>query len=131
MTYFRCFPVHGIQQFDWKRVLGANLANFHRTSRTFVFIDNKIFVPFQRAYPPTHYIRRVPQRVVHQFTIIEFIQLVILVAIGFAQYHYVEMVFPIVIAAFIPFRYTFFIITTSTRTFSDTSSFRCSSESNI
>ncbi|CAA91473.4 Bicarbonate transporter-like transmembrane domain-containing protein [Caenorhabditis elegans] len=61
----------------------------------------------QRAYPPTHYIRRVPQRVVHQFTIIEFIQLVILVAIGFAQYHYVEMVFPIVIAAFIPFRHFF------------------------
>uniref|UniRef100_A0A8R1HP67 PTS EIIA type-2 domain-containing protein n=3 Tax=Caenorhabditis japonica TaxID=281687 RepID=A0A8R1HP67_CAEJA len=59
----------------------------------------------QRAYPPTHYIRRVPQRTVHQFTIIEFVQLVILVAISFAQYHYVEMVFPIVIAAFIPFRY--------------------------
>uniref|UniRef100_A0A1I7T050 HCO3_cotransp domain-containing protein n=1 Tax=Caenorhabditis tropicalis TaxID=1561998 RepID=A0A1I7T050_9PELO len=59
----------------------------------------------QRAYPPTHYIRRVPQRIVHQFTIIEFIQLAILVVIGFAQYHYVEMVFPIVIAAFIPFRH--------------------------
>ncbi|CAP34996.2 Protein CBR-ABTS-2 [Caenorhabditis briggsae] len=59
----------------------------------------------QRAYPPTHYIRRVPQRVIHQFTMIEFIQLVVLVAIGFAQYHYVEMVFPIVIAAFIPFRH--------------------------
>ncbi|KAF1747346.1 hypothetical protein GCK72_023808 [Caenorhabditis remanei] len=59
----------------------------------------------QRAYPPTHYIRRVPQRIVHQFTVIEFIQLAILVAIGFAQYHYVEMVFPIVIAAFIPFRH--------------------------
>ncbi|EGT30568.1 CBN-ABTS-2 protein [Caenorhabditis brenneri] len=59
----------------------------------------------QRAYPPTHYIRRVPQRVVHQFTIIEFIQLAILVVIGFAQYHYVEMIFPIVIAAFIPFRH--------------------------
>ncbi|CAI2356618.1 unnamed protein product [Caenorhabditis sp. 36 PRJEB53466] len=59
----------------------------------------------QRAYPPTHYIRRVPQRIVHQFTIIEFVQLAILVVIGFAQYHYVEMVFPMVIAAFIPFRH--------------------------
>ncbi|CAI5455503.1 unnamed protein product [Caenorhabditis angaria] len=59
----------------------------------------------QRAYPPTHYIRQVPQRIVHRFTFIEVIQLAILLAVGFAQYHYVEMAFPLVIAIFIPFRH--------------------------
>ncbi|CAD6187521.1 unnamed protein product [Caenorhabditis auriculariae] len=58
----------------------------------------------QRAYPPTHYIRRVPQRIVHTFTAIEIFELCVLIVVGFAPFHYVEMAFPLVIASFIPFR---------------------------
>ncbi|CAB3410439.1 unnamed protein product [Caenorhabditis bovis] len=59
----------------------------------------------QRAYPPTHYIRQVPQRIIHKFTIIEIVQLVILLAVGFAQWPYLEMIYPIIIGLFVPFRH--------------------------
>ena len=58
----------------------------------------------QSAYPPVSYIRHVPQRVVHTFTAIELSQLVLLLAIGFSPWPVVEMIFPVVIFAFIPIR---------------------------
>ncbi|KAH7700676.1 Protein ABTS-2, partial [Aphelenchoides avenae] len=58
----------------------------------------------QRSYPPTHYIRRVSQRVVHCFTIVEVLQLVVLLAVGFAPSPVVKMTFPVVIFLSIPLR---------------------------
>uniref|UniRef100_A0A0N5C1G3 HCO3_cotransp domain-containing protein n=1 Tax=Strongyloides papillosus TaxID=174720 RepID=A0A0N5C1G3_STREA len=65
-----------------------------------------LLITEQQAYPPTHYIRRVPQRKVHLFTACQLIQLVLLCAIGFSPYPFIEMVFPIVCFFFLPIRHT-------------------------
>ncbi|PAV84938.1 hypothetical protein WR25_08495 [Diploscapter pachys] len=65
---------------------------------TLIFTD-------QRAYPPTHYLRRIPQRIVHFFTAVELLQLFVLFAVSFSSYHYIKMIFPVVIGLFIPFRH--------------------------
>lgn len=59
---------------------------------------------FQAAYPPTHYIRRVPQRKVHLFTVCQLLQLAVLCTFGFFPVPYVEMVFPIICFFFLPIR---------------------------
>uniref|UniRef100_A0A915D558 Bicarbonate transporter-like transmembrane domain-containing protein n=1 Tax=Ditylenchus dipsaci TaxID=166011 RepID=A0A915D558_9BILA len=58
----------------------------------------------QRSYPPYHYNRRVPQRIIHTFTLIELLQLVLLFAVGFAPWPVVQLMFPVVTFLFIPFR---------------------------
>ncbi|CEF71083.1 Sodium bicarbonate transporter-like protein 11 [Strongyloides ratti] len=65
-----------------------------------------LLITEQQAYPPTHYIRRVPQRKVHLFTACQLAQLVLLCAIGFSPYPFIEMVFPIVCFFFLPIRHT-------------------------
>ncbi|GAA52766.1 sodium bicarbonate transporter-like protein 11 [Clonorchis sinensis] len=64
-----------------------------------------LFITEQSAYPPSHYIRRVPQRKLHLFTIIQLIQLLVLCAFGFAPNPYVEMVFPVLLVGQIVFRH--------------------------
>ncbi|CAD5213782.1 unnamed protein product [Bursaphelenchus xylophilus] len=64
-----------------------------------------LLITEQQAYPPTHYIRRVPQRKVHLFTGCQLVQLVLLCAVGFSPYPFVEMVFPIVCFCFLPIRH--------------------------
>uniref|UniRef100_A0A914I7G5 Bicarbonate transporter-like transmembrane domain-containing protein n=1 Tax=Globodera rostochiensis TaxID=31243 RepID=A0A914I7G5_GLORO len=64
-----------------------------------------LLITEQQAYPPTHYIRRVPQRKVHLFTACQLIQLIILCAVGFSPYPFIEMVFPIVCFCFLPIRH--------------------------
>ncbi|VDP13422.1 unnamed protein product [Soboliphyme baturini] len=68
-----------------------------------------LLVTEQAAYPPTHYIRRVPQRKVHLFTVCQLLQLAVLCAFGFAPYPYVEMVFPLICFCFFPIRYVWLI----------------------
>lgn len=58
----------------------------------------------QAAYPPTHYIRRVPQRKVHLFTVCQLLQLLVLCTFGFTPQPYIEMVFPMIIFCFWPIR---------------------------
>lgn len=58
----------------------------------------------QHLYPPSHYIRQVPQRVVHYFTFLQLCQLGVLCYISFAGSAYLKMMFPIVILLFIPIR---------------------------
>ncbi|CAI4222695.1 unnamed protein product [Auanema sp. JU1783] len=65
-----------------------------------------LLITEQQAYPPTHYIRKVPQRKVHLFTFCQLLQLLILCAFGFSPYPFVEMVFPIVCFFFLPIRHT-------------------------
>ncbi|KRZ49663.1 Sodium bicarbonate transporter-like protein 11 [Trichinella nativa] len=61
----------------------------------------------QAAYPPTHYIRRVPQRKIHLFTICQLIQLILLCSFGLAPYPYIEMIFPVICFSFFPIRQAF------------------------
>ncbi|MEQ2263365.1 hypothetical protein XENORESO_006759, partial [Xenotaenia resolanae] len=56
------------------------------------------------SYPPTHYIRRVPQRKVHYFTALQMIQLIILCAFGMYPLPYMKMVFPLLMILLVPIR---------------------------
>uniref|UniRef100_A0A3Q3VUJ2 Bicarbonate transporter-like transmembrane domain-containing protein n=1 Tax=Mola mola TaxID=94237 RepID=A0A3Q3VUJ2_MOLML len=56
----------------------------------------------QTAYPPTHYVRRVPQRNVHYFTGVQMVQLVILCAFGMYPLPYMKMVFPLLMILLVP-----------------------------
>jgi len=59
----------------------------------------------QSAYPPNHYIRRVPQKKIHLFTCCQFVQLLILCVFGFTPWPYIKMIFPVVIMVFLPVRH--------------------------
>ncbi|KAM6923393.1 solute carrier family 4 member 11-like [Xenentodon cancila] len=58
----------------------------------------------QTSYPPTHYIRRVPQRKVHCFTALQMFQLIILCAFGMYPLPYMKMVFPLLMILLVPIR---------------------------
>uniref|UniRef100_A0A3Q3GAS3 Solute carrier family 4 member 11 n=1 Tax=Labrus bergylta TaxID=56723 RepID=A0A3Q3GAS3_9LABR len=58
----------------------------------------------QTSYPPTHYIRRVPQRKVHYFTGLQMIQLIVLCAFGMYPLPYMKMVFPLLMILLVPIR---------------------------
>ena len=59
----------------------------------------------QAAYPPNHYIRQVPQRKIHLFTVLQLVQLVILCALGFSPILYTKLILPIWLVAMVAFRY--------------------------
>ncbi|XP_076968708.1 solute carrier family 4 member 11 isoform X8 [Tamandua tetradactyla] len=59
----------------------------------------------QTAYPPTHYLRRVPQRKIHYFTGLQVLQLLLLCAFGMSSLPYMKMIFPLIMIAMIPIRY--------------------------
>ncbi|XP_030306501.1 LOW QUALITY PROTEIN: sodium bicarbonate transporter-like protein 11 [Calypte anna] len=59
----------------------------------------------QTAYPPTHYIRRVPQRKIHYFTGLQVLQLLILCGFGMSPLLYMKMIFPLIMIGMIPIRY--------------------------
>ncbi|XP_069778831.1 solute carrier family 4 member 11 [Narcine bancroftii] len=58
----------------------------------------------QTSYPPTHYIRRVPQRKIHYFTGLQLIEVVILCGFGMAPLPYLKMIFPPIMLAMVPVR---------------------------
>lgn len=64
-----------------------------------------LFFTEQSAYPPNHYIRRVPQRKVHVFTVIQLLQLLVLCVFGFSPIPYMKMVFPVLIMFLMPIRH--------------------------
>ena len=63
-----------------------------------------LFFTEQAAYPPNHYIKRVPQRKIHLFTCLQLVDLAILCVFGFMPWPYIKMIFPIVLALFLPIR---------------------------
>ncbi|CAH8628599.1 unnamed protein product [Schistosoma mattheei] len=65
-----------------------------------------LFITEQSAYPPSHYIRRVPQRKLHLFTFFQLIQLGFLCAFGFAPSPYVKLIFPVILVLQIVLRHT-------------------------
>ncbi|XP_042199701.1 sodium bicarbonate transporter-like protein 11 isoform X2 [Callorhinchus milii] len=58
----------------------------------------------QTSYPPTHYLRRVPQRQIHYFTGLQIIELLILCGFGMAPLPYMKMIFPPIMLAMVPIR---------------------------
>ncbi|XP_062325064.1 sodium bicarbonate transporter-like protein 11 isoform X2 [Osmerus eperlanus] len=58
----------------------------------------------QTSYPPTHYIRKVPQRKIHYFTFLQMVQLLVLCAFGMYPLPYTKMIFPVLMALLIPIR---------------------------
>ncbi|XP_022324265.2 solute carrier family 4 member 11-like isoform X2 [Crassostrea virginica] len=64
-----------------------------------------LLITEQSAYPPNHYIRRVPQRKIHLFTLLQILQLAVLCALGFTPYPYLKMFFPVLIFLLIPLRH--------------------------
>jgi len=64
-----------------------------------------LLVTEQAAYPPNHYIKRVPQRKVHLFTGCQLVQLLVLCVFGFTPWPYIKMIFPVVLALFLPVRH--------------------------
>ncbi|KAK6173066.1 hypothetical protein SNE40_016597 [Patella caerulea] len=65
----------------------------------------ELFFTEQAAYPPNHYIRRVPQRKMHIFTLLQLLQLLVLCGFGFSPYPYLKMFFPVLIFCLIPIRH--------------------------
>ncbi|CAK8694686.1 unnamed protein product [Clavelina lepadiformis] len=57
------------------------------------------------SYPPNHYVRKVPQRILHLFTLCQVIQLVIVAFFGFAEQYYLKMIFPVIILLLLPIRH--------------------------
>jgi len=64
-----------------------------------------LFFMEQAAYPPNHYIRRVPQKSIHVFTCLQFVQLLIMCGFGFSSYPYMKMVFPVLLLLLLPIRH--------------------------
>lgn len=64
-----------------------------------------LFFMEQAAYPPNHYVRRVPEPKMHIFTLCQIVQLGVLCAFGFNPWPYAKMIFPLVILAFLPIRH--------------------------
>ncbi|XP_032782535.2 sodium bicarbonate transporter-like protein 11 isoform X2 [Daphnia magna] len=64
-----------------------------------------LFFTEQSAYPPNHYIRRVPQRKIHQFTGCQLAQLLLMCLFGFVPWPYMKMVFPVILLSLLPIRH--------------------------
>ncbi|KAK7501045.1 hypothetical protein BaRGS_00007530 [Batillaria attramentaria] len=64
-----------------------------------------LLVTEQAAYPPNHYIRRVPQRRIHTFTFIQLAQLLVLCVFGFSPIPYMKMIFPVLLMFLMPIRH--------------------------
>ncbi|XP_029316343.1 solute carrier family 4 member 11 isoform X1 [Cottoperca gobio] len=58
----------------------------------------------QTSYPPTHYIRKVPQRKIHYFTFLQMMQLLVLCTFGMYPIPYMKMIFPLLMIMLIPIR---------------------------
>ncbi|KAK7073733.1 hypothetical protein SK128_010606 [Halocaridina rubra] len=63
-----------------------------------------LFFMEQAAYPPNHYIRRVPQRKIHKFTGLQILQLLVMCSFGFAPWPYMKMMFPVALLLLLPVR---------------------------
>uniref|UniRef100_A0A8B9KTS4 Solute carrier family 4 member 11 n=1 Tax=Astyanax mexicanus TaxID=7994 RepID=A0A8B9KTS4_ASTMX len=64
----------------------------------------------QTSYPPTHYIRKVPQRKIHYFTFLQMVQLLFLCTFGMYPLPYMKMIFPLLMFILIPIRFVMFFV---------------------
>ncbi|XP_014767449.2 solute carrier family 4 member 11 [Octopus bimaculoides] len=56
-----------------------------------------LLITEQSSYPPSHYIRRVPQRDIHKYTFSQMAQLLFLCIFGLVPVPYIQMFFPMVV----------------------------------
>merc|ERR1712048_7184 len=63
-----------------------------------------LLIKDRAAYPPHHYLRKVPIKNVHLFTVIQLIQLLFLIFIAFYTFSALELVFPVLVLFLIPIR---------------------------
>lgn len=69
------------------------------------FIERlSLWIMDSALYPATHYIRRVPIRVTHLYTLLQFICLAILCAINVSSNEVIRILFPVFIALLVPVR---------------------------
>jgi len=64
-----------------------------------------LLITEQSAYPPNHYVKRVPQRKMHTFTALQLVNLLLLCVFGFTPWPYIKMIFPLILASFLPIRH--------------------------
>jgi len=69
--------------------------------------SNDVRVFAQSSYPPNHYVRKVPQRKIHIFTLCQIAMLLVVSGFGFAEQYYFKMIFPVVILLLLPIRLVF------------------------
>ena len=58
----------------------------------------------QNLYPAVHYVRKVPQKVIHTFTLLQLLQLGVLCGLSFSGIAYLKMLFPFIIISLMPIR---------------------------
>lgn len=75
-------------------------ANYDGSLKRALFIE-------QSSYPPNHYVRKVPQRKLHMFTMCQLLQLGIVAFFGLAPWYYLKMIFPVLILLLLPVRWAF------------------------
>lgn len=63
-----------------------------------------LLVMDSNLYPQTHYVRRVPNRTIHRFTIIQLACLTVLCLINLSDKEYLKILFPLFIALLVPVR---------------------------
>ena len=76
----------------------TSLEEFHLWERFLLLFTD------QNLYPPIHYIRKVPQKWVHLFTLLQLLQLGVICALCFTGNSYAKMFFPLVIIVMLPIR---------------------------
>ncbi|XP_070540648.1 solute carrier family 4 member 11-like [Ptychodera flava] len=64
-----------------------------------------LIITEQSAYPPNSYVRRVPQKKMHIFTVIEIMELIVMCYLGLNSITYMKMVFPVIVILLIPVRH--------------------------
>lgn len=57
------------------------------------------------SYPPNHYVRKVPQRKLHVFTLCQLLQLGLVAFFGLSPWYYLKMIFPVLILLLLPVRH--------------------------
>ncbi|KAI1280695.1 Sodium bicarbonate transporter-like protein 11 [Halotydeus destructor] len=64
-----------------------------------------LLVTEESKCPPTQYVRKCTRKVIHLFTLLEFVQFAILTFIGYAPWPVLSMMYPIFLALLIPIRW--------------------------
>ena len=63
-----------------------------------------LLITEQNQYPPNYYIKKVPQKTIHLFTVLQILQILFLCGLSFSGFSYLKMLFPFIIISLIPIR---------------------------
>lgn len=99
-----CRPSTSLSHF-WEHRRPEDSQGKEPQGRLFFNLSWSCFHLLQTSYPPTHYIRKVPQRKIHYFTFLQMMQLLVLCTFGMYPIPYMKMIFPLLMILLIPIRY--------------------------